>query len=77
MTKIGKSADELLDEKVERARSVFTPTQIQNWEGAARRDAEEGNFKPPTGEELALGIDVYYQAYFRRRYKIAKAKREA
>lgn len=73
--KIGKTADELLAERVDLARAVFTPTQIHNWELNARLDADANQYSPPTAEELLLGESVYLQAYNRRRYKIAKAKR--
>jgi hypothetical protein len=77
MSKIGKTADELLAERVERARGVFTSTQIHNWECRAREDAEANVYRPPTPDELLLAQDIYMQAFNRRKYKIAKAKREA
>ena len=75
--KIGKTADEILAEKVQRARDVFTLTQIQNWEANARQDAEANKYAPPAEDDLLLGVSVYLQAFNRRKYKIAKAKREA
>ena len=74
--KIGKTTDELYREKRARACEVFTLTQVHNWEGAARRHAEEGKFTPPTMEDLALAIDVYTDAWSRRRYKISREKRD-
>ena len=75
--KIGKTADELLAEKVERARAVFTSPQIHAWEVLARMDAEANKYAPPSPDDLLLAQDVYLQAYNRRQYKIAKAKRDA
>ena len=75
--KFGKTADEIAAEKLERARGIFTSAQIHNWESKAREDAEVNKYAPPSPEELLLGIDVYQLAYSRRKYKIAKAKREA
>ena len=75
--KIGRTADEILDALVEIARGVFTPTQIHAWEAKAREDAEANRYAPPRPSDLLLGEQVYMQAFNRRRYKIAKAKRDA
>lgn len=75
--KIGRTADEILAERVEIARGLFTSAQIHAWECKAREDAEANRYAPPTPEEMMLAEYVYLQAYNRRRYKIAKAKREA
>ena len=74
--KIGKTADELLEERVEKARAIFDASLIALFEVQGRRDATRNQYAPPTREELALLEDVYMQAYNRRRYKIAKAKRD-
>jgi hypothetical protein len=73
-----KSIDELNAERGEKAREVFTPTQIHNWEGQARRDAEAGTYGPPsTAGDIALLADsVYILAWSRRRYKLSRAKRD-
>lgn len=76
MAKIGKTADELLEEQVEKARGIFVPALIDLFEVQGRRDATANQYLPPTSEELALLEAVYMSAYNRRRYKIAKAKRE-
>lgn len=73
--KIGKTADELLEAQVEKARGIFVPAMIALFEVQGRRDATANQYLPPTSEELALLEAVYMQAYNRRRYKIAKAKR--
>jgi hypothetical protein len=77
MSKIGKTADELLAERVARAERVFTSDQFRRWENQARADAEANIYRPPPPDDLLLAQDVYLQAYNRRQYKIAKAKREA
>lgn len=76
MTKIGKTADELLEEQVKKAKEIFSPEMIALLEVQGRRDATTNQYLPPTSEELALLEAVYMQAYNRRRYKIAKSKRE-
>ena len=74
--KIGKTADELLEERVQRALKVFTREQILHWETLARMHAESNTYLPPSAADLILGVDVYMRAFNRRRYKIAKDKRE-
>lgn len=64
-------------ERDEKAREVFTTTQIHNWEAMARLDAENDVYAPPKPEDLALGQHVYCMAWSRKRDKLGRAERDA
>ena len=64
-------------ERDERARGVFTSTQIHAWEAQARADAERDVYQPPRLLDLMLAEHVYIMAWSRKRDKLGRAERDA
>lgn len=71
-----RSLTEINEEKTALAKAVFVRAQIAEWERVAKLDAEANKHMPPqlAGE---LACHVYTMAWSARRYKIARAKRDA